>query len=398
MRTRFLCAFIAMLAAASAAAEPPRLEGPLPVLVDGTPLDVQHSGHAAPFFGDFDGDGFRDLLVGELHRGRLRIYLNKGWNHSPEFDSFSLFKQGDPEGCIRSSGFMGFGPQLIDFDGDGDTDLLTGDSGGQINFFERRADGSFADAQLIQGRNGTPFRANYSTHVHAVDWDDDGDLDLLTGNHSHEALRGVVLIRNDGTPGSYAYADPVALNAGGKLIEVPQEQASPAVADWDGDGLRDLVIGCGDGSIIWCRNVGDPGGPELELPQQLVPAGRGDRGTAAKICVTDWNGDGVMDLLVGDCGEAFEKTPSDAERRAIARSRDEQEKVFKAWASAFRRYRQLLAEEAEASDDGAAKVAAAREELMRWKRHRERLRRIEEDLQPGKQWHGRVWLYEGRRF
>lgn len=84
--------------------------------------------------------------------------------------------------------------------------------------------------------------------------------------------------------------------------------------------------------------------------------------------------------------------------RTRSRAQDEQEKVFKAWTSAFRRYRQLLAEDNDASDDHAAEVAAAREELVRWKRHRERLRRIEEDLQAGKQWHGRVWLFEGRRF
>lgn len=396
MRTSFFCVLIVMLSAASEAAATDGLEGPLPVLVDGVPLDVQHSGHAAPFFGDFDGDGFRDLLVGELHRGRLRIYLNKGSNRWPQFDRFFLFKDGAPEGCIRSSGYMGFGPQLVDFDGDGDMDLLTGDISGHVNLFERLSDSSFADAQLIKGRDGNSFRAGYSTHVHAADWDDDGDLDLLIGSLGHGELRGVLLLGNEGTRDSYAFADPVALEAGGQPIDVPGERASPAVADWDGDGLRDLVIGCGDGSVIWCRNRGEPGRVELELPQQLVPPAKGDRGTAAKICVTDWNRDGVMDLLVGDCGEPFDKVPSDAELRASVRAHNEQEKVFKAWASAFRRYRELL--DTAASDDHATKIAAAREELARWNRHRERLRRTEEDLQPGKQHHGRVWLYEGRRF
>ena len=52
------------------------LAAPQKIKVAGRPIDVEHVGHAAPFVGDFDGDGRKDLLVGEYYKGRLRIYRN----------------------------------------------------------------------------------------------------------------------------------------------------------------------------------------------------------------------------------------------------------------------------------------------------------------------------------
>ncbi len=68
--------FLAMqltLTAADGSVVASDLRPPVPVLVSGKPLDVEHEGQAAPFIADFDGDGKKDLLVGEAYKGRLRI-------------------------------------------------------------------------------------------------------------------------------------------------------------------------------------------------------------------------------------------------------------------------------------------------------------------------------------
>ena len=67
---------------------------PIQLTAGGKPIDVQRTGHSAPFVGDFDGDGLNDLLVGEFHEGRLRIFRNVGSNQMPKFESYKWFKTG----------------------------------------------------------------------------------------------------------------------------------------------------------------------------------------------------------------------------------------------------------------------------------------------------------------
>ena len=57
-------------------------------LLDGTePIDVDR-GHAAPAVFDLNGDGLKDLLVGQFGEGKLRVYPNRGSDRSPRFDGF----------------------------------------------------------------------------------------------------------------------------------------------------------------------------------------------------------------------------------------------------------------------------------------------------------------------
>ena len=66
---------------------------------DGKPIDVE-VGHAAPYFVDFDGDGVKDLLVGQFGSGKLRIYKNVGSNKQPKFDKFTFFQAGGADATV----------------------------------------------------------------------------------------------------------------------------------------------------------------------------------------------------------------------------------------------------------------------------------------------------------
>ena len=88
------------------------------LLTGDRPIDVT-TGHAAPYVYDFDGDGDRDLLVGEfgsgVYRGettsdssplanaRLRIYLNKGTNRVPRYDGFKYLQSAGANASVPST-------------------------------------------------------------------------------------------------------------------------------------------------------------------------------------------------------------------------------------------------------------------------------------------------------
>jgi hypothetical protein len=85
---------ILLAGAAFCASEKGELRPPIHLEASGQPIDVEREGHSAPFVGDFDGDGLPDLLVGQYHQGRLRIYRNKGTKERPKFDSYTWFEAG----------------------------------------------------------------------------------------------------------------------------------------------------------------------------------------------------------------------------------------------------------------------------------------------------------------
>jgi hypothetical protein len=101
MRIATLCV-VGLMTVQQVVAEQPKdeLAPPVHVLVDGKPLDTGGKGHAAPFFADFDGDSVKDLLIGEMADGQLRIYRNTGTNRQPKFDGFLWFHGGSETGRV----------------------------------------------------------------------------------------------------------------------------------------------------------------------------------------------------------------------------------------------------------------------------------------------------------
>ena len=64
---------------------------PFRVAAEGEPIDV-YIGHLAPYLFDMDGDGLKDLLLGQMEEGRLRLYTNIGIPAEPRFGSFEFLK------------------------------------------------------------------------------------------------------------------------------------------------------------------------------------------------------------------------------------------------------------------------------------------------------------------
>ncbi len=69
------------------------LGAPVRLEAAGAFIDVE-IGHAAPFVVDWDGDGKRDLLVGQFGSGKLRIHRNVGTKGAPKLESAAFFEAG----------------------------------------------------------------------------------------------------------------------------------------------------------------------------------------------------------------------------------------------------------------------------------------------------------------
>jgi len=77
------------------------LAPPVRLEANGKPIDTE-MGHAAPFVCDWDGDGVRDLLVGQFGGGVLWIFCNEGTNAEPKLAAGVKFKQGAKDGVVPS--------------------------------------------------------------------------------------------------------------------------------------------------------------------------------------------------------------------------------------------------------------------------------------------------------
>ncbi|MGH7539901.1 MAG: FG-GAP-like repeat-containing protein [Gemmatimonadota bacterium] len=261
------------------------------------PLDdpIATSGYNAPTFGDADGDGDLDLLLG---------VLGGAYNaNTTTADNLLYFEHG-PDGFeLRTSRYLtqiDVGsesvPALLDTDGDGDLDLLLSNkidpeelTTSRIYRFENVGS---ASAPVLRLAGTFDIEGAYHNAPAFGDLDGDGDLDLLLGTWRDE-LR---LFRNDGDGGSAAAADFVLVDSA--FIEITRgSNATPALGDVDGDGDLDLFVGESSGALNFYRNDGTPAEPRFVLLSDEYLGIDAGRRTAP--AVTDLDGDGDLELVIG---------------------------------------------------------------------------------------------------
>lgn len=268
---------------------------------------------------DWNGDG-RDDIVWTGWGGFVRLLLNRNIEGRAEFeDAGLLMSVGGLVNAIESPM-----PDAADWDGDGDFDLICGNANGYFMWVENIGTATRpmpAAAAPLRDESGREIRMTAAeagatiqgpceqwwgyTSCAAADVDGDNDLDLVV----NDSLGRLRWIENIGTRTEPVFSKNIrTFLYKGKPLIIPWRN-SPAVADWDGDGMEEVAVLDDGGYLVaypfdaakpdhlkdyWFFKDADGRCVGVNVESITKPnSGR------AQLAAGDWDGDGDIDLMAG---------------------------------------------------------------------------------------------------
>lgn len=245
--------------------------------------------YAVPALGDLDDDGDLDMLAGGVN-GRLVYFENTGTPTAPSFEEMSDFYKGIDVGLSAA-------PSLVDWDCDGDLDLLIGTDAGRIQFWRNTGSPTNFDPVLVTNQLAG-IQVDQLATPRPADLNGDGLRDLIVGEWDYNGKANALLYQNTGnTP------DPtLALVTTSILPKAARDFTLPQLYDWDGDGKKDLIVGGRFFGYQLFRNTAPLGQfpDSLTLIPQPDTLPGYDDGYRCAIAFADIDADNDMDAFVGE--------------------------------------------------------------------------------------------------
>lgn len=192
---------------------------------------------------------------------------------------------------------MGSSPQVVDWNSDGQVDLVSGDREGYFNVFIR-ADTNLRAFYRYRLLDSTILDVGNNSQPAVADWNGDGKKDLLLGTEAGY-IHFYPNLASDTWPMFQTYT---YIEAAGSPIYL--YRVNPYVFDLDLDGRQDMLCGANDGYVHFYRNIGTNANPVLQAPETLRlqdgtpirPIGAYPYGSRCGF--GDWNNDGWPDFLL----------------------------------------------------------------------------------------------------
>lgn len=295
-----------------------------PVLLQANNRTIDQYGSPIPNPVDWLGNGRLDLLASDFIDS-ITFYRNTGTRRQPELAAGEFLKV---NGEVLRMDLCMIQPRVVNWHQDRRPSLIIGEEDGTVSLLENLAargqEPRFAPPRYLE-QTDPPLKSGALSRPVAVDWNDDGKLDIIAGNSAGY----LQFFENAGSPDRPAFVDHGYLRAGGKTIrhlagpngsvqgpaEIKWGYTNPSVADWDLDGKLDILVNDIWGAPVWYQNIGTAAQPELAPARPIEVEWQGSPPKPDWVWwepkgkqlvtqwrttpeVVDWDADGLPDLVM----------------------------------------------------------------------------------------------------